>query len=370
MPELLTTPLNSLHQQLGAKLVAFAGYEMPVQYPAGILQEHRQTRTSASLFDVSHMGQILLSGEGVDDALEAILPISVKGLKVNRQRYGFFTLDNGGILDDLMLAKVDDNTFYLVINASRQAEDTAHLRQHLAQFTMTPLADYALLALQGPNAVDALGKHIPGVEAMRFMDSQSFDWQGTALRISRSGYTGEDGFEISLPATHAEQFARLLLADEAVEMAGLGARDSLRLEAGLCLYGNDIDESTTPIAAGLQWAIQPVRRAGGERAGGFIGDTVILSEMQHGTAQQLVGLTVSGKAPVRTGGLLVNAQGDTIGRITSGCFAATVDAPIAMGYVDTAFLASQQPIFAALRQKQIPVTLTDLPFVPHRYYRG
>ncbi len=370
MSDLLTTSLNNLHLELGAKMVPFAGYSMPVQYAEGIVKEHLHTRAAASLFDVSHMGQLLLSGEGIDVALEKLLPISVVGLKVNRQRYGFFTLPNGGILDDLMLTRVDDNTFYMVVNASRKAVDYPHLREHLRGFDITEMTEHALIALQGPQAAAALAQCIAGVDRMKFMDNCPFEWDGVPVRVSRSGYTGEDGYEISVPADKAVAFAQQLLTLEGVKPAGLGARDALRLEAGFCLYGNDIDETTTPVAADLLWAIQKVRKAGGEREGGFIGAEVILPQIAEGAKQTRTGFLVNGKVPVRAGTELFDEDDTVIGKITSGGFGATRNAPVAMGYIDSQYAKAGTTVIAKVRKKRIELTVTDLPLVPHRYYRG
>ncbi|MBS9781604.1 MAG: glycine cleavage system aminomethyltransferase GcvT [Gammaproteobacteria bacterium] len=369
MTELLTTPLNALHIELGAKMVPFAGYSMPVQYADGIVKEHLHSRDHAGLFDVSHMGQLMLSGKGIDDALEKILPINVKDLKAGRQRYGFFTLENGGILDDLMLTRVDDETFYMVVNSSRKGIDCPHLRKHLAGFEMVEMNDHALIAIQGLQAADALEKLIAGVSEMKFMDSKVFTVDGVGIRVSRSGYTGEDGYEISIPADKAIEFTKKLLAQDNVKPAGLGARDSLRLEAGLCLYGNDIDENTTPIEADLLWAIQKIRKAGGEREGGFIGADVILSQIESGAERKRVGFTVDSKAPVRAHTELFDSEGNKIGEITSGGFGATLNAPVAMGYVDKAHSEVGTKVIAKVRKKEIELTVAKMPLVPQRYKR-
>lgn len=370
MSELLLTPLNDLHIELGAKMVPFAGYSMPVQYPEGIVKEHLHTRDQAGVFDVSHMGQLMLSGEGIEDALEKILPINVKGLKAERQRYGFFTLEDGGILDDLMLTRVDDNTFYMVVNASRKDVDYPHLNKHLAGFTIEEMNEHALIAIQGLKAAEALNKLIPGVADMKFMDSKLFTVDGAEFRVSRSGYTGEDGYEISIPAAQAIDFTKQLLAQDNVAPAGLGARDSLRLEAGLCLYGNDIDETTTPVEADLLWAIQKIRKAGGEREGGFIGAGVILPQIASGAARKRVGFTVGSKAPVRAHTELFDTDGNKIGEVTSGGFGATFDAPVAMGYIDIAHAEVGTKVIAKVRKKEIELTVASMPLVPQRYYRG
>lgn len=370
MTELLTTPLNDLHIELGAKMVPFAGYSMPVQYADGIVKEHLHTRDHAGLFDVSHMGQLMLSGKGIDDALEKILPINVKDLKAGRQRYGFFTLENGGILDDLMLTRVDDDTFYMVVNASRKDVDYPHLRKHLAGFEIVEMNDYALVAIQGLQAADALEKLITGVSEMKFMDSKIFTVDGVEFRVSRSGYTGEDGYEISIPADKTIEFTKKLLAQDNVKPAGLGARDSLRLEAGLCLYGNDIDENTTPAEADLLWAIQKIRKdKDGERRGGFIGADVILPQIESGANRKRVGFTVDSKAPVRAHTELFDSEGNKIGEVTSGGFGATLNAPVAMGYVDKAHSEVGTKVIAKVRKKEIELTVAKMPLVPQRYKR-
>lgn len=370
MSELLRTPLNDLHIELGAKMVPFAGYAMPVQYADGIVKEHLHTRDHAGVFDVSHMGQLILSGKGIGDALEKILPINVKGIKSNRQRYGFFTLENGGILDDLILTRIDDNTFYMVVNASRKDVDYPHLKKHLAGFEMVEMSEHALIAIQGLQSAEALEKLIPGVASMKFMDSKLFNVDGASFRVSRSGYTGEDGYEISIPADKAIAFTKQLLAQDNVAPAGLGARDSLRLEAGLCLYGNDIDENTTPAEADLLWAIQKIRKADGEREGGFIGADVILPQIAAGVSKKRVGFLVDGKAPVRAHTELFDANDNKIGEVTSGGFGATIDAPVAMGYVDVAHAAVGTKVIAKVRKKSIELTVAAMPLVPQRYYRG
>ncbi|MGY0398635.1 MAG: glycine cleavage system aminomethyltransferase GcvT [Ostreibacterium sp.] len=369
MTNLLTTPLNDLHHELGAKMVPFAGYSMPIQYANGIVKEHLHTRSHASVFDVSHMGQLILSGDNIADLLEKILPTSVHELAVNRQRYTFFTLENGGILDDLMLARVDENTFYMVVNASRKGVDYPHLHQHLTD-TQIHEMNNALIAIQGIQSSEALNQLIPGVNKMKFMDSQLFTVHGDNFRVSRSGYTGEDGYEISIPADKAVTFTKALLALDNVEPAGLGARDTLRLEAGLCLYGNDIDEGTSPAEADLLWAIPKSRRAGGKRQGGFIGSATILSQITSGTHRKRVGFNVNGKVPVRAGTELFATNGQKIGRITSGGFGATINAPIAMGYVDIAHAEIGNTVTAKIRQKEIVLTVATTPFVPQRYYRA
>jgi aminomethyltransferase len=346
-------------------MVPFAGYEMPVQYPGGILAEHRHTRARASLFDVSHMGQARLHGGDAAGALEALVPVDLKGLAFERQRYAFFTNDAGGIVDDLMVTNGGE-FLYVVVNASRKAHDFALLK-HLE---LEILADRALLALQGPAAGAVIARLAPGLASMPFMSSDTAKVGDFTCRVSRSGYTGEDGFEISVGAADAEALARLLLAQEGVAPAGLGARDSLRLEAGLCLYGHDIDETTTPVEAGLPWAIQKVRRRGGARAGNFPGADVILDQLERGASRSRVGILPEGRAPIREGESLQDSTGRVVGKLTSGGFGATLDAPLAMGYVEKEFAAPGTLLSATVRGKPRACRVSALPFVPHRYYRG
>ena len=373
---LLHTPLFSLHTALGARMVPFAGYAMPLQYAEGIMAEHRHTRTQAGLFDVSHMGQVRLrarSGAVRDAALalEQLVPADIAGLASGRQRYTQFTNAQGGILDDLMVTRLGDDLL-VVINAACKAADIAHMRAHLSDTcTLDVLEDRALLALQGPLAGQVLAALAPAVADMLFMDVRALDIAGAACVVSRSGYTGEDGFEISVPAAQAEALARTLLAQPGVAPIGLGARDSLRLEAGLCLYGADIDETTTPVEAALEWSIQKSRRAGGARAGGFPGAEIILAQLSEGTARRRVGLLPEGRAPVRGGaGLFADATlASPVGKVTSGGFGPTVDAPVAMGYVSTALAQPGQAVAAELRGRAVPCTVQALPFVPAGFRR-
>lgn len=373
---LLHTPLFSLHTALGARMVPFAGYAMPLQYAEGIMAEHRHTRTQAGLFDVSHMGQVRLrarSGAVRDAALalEQLVPADIAGLASGRQRYTQFTNAQGGILDDLMVTRLGDDLL-VVINAACKAADIAHMRAHLSDTcTLDVLEDRALLALQGPLAGQVLAALAPAVADMLFMDVRALDIAGAACVVSRSGYTGEDGFEISVPAAQAEALARTLLAQPGVAPIGLGARDSLRLEAGLCLYGADIDETTTPVEAALEWSIQKSRRAGGARAGGFPGAEIILAQLSEGTARRRVGLLPEGRAPVRGGaGLFADATlANPVGKVTSGGFGPTVDAPVAMGYVSTALAQPGQAVAAELRGRAVPCTVHALPFVPAGFRR-
>ncbi len=371
LSDLTELALANLHLELGARMVPFAGYNMPVQYPMGVMGEHQHTRTRAGLFDVSHMGQVLLHPKGsIEDtarAFEALMPVDVLGLAEGRQRYGLLTNDAGGILDDLMFANRGDH-FYVVVNAGCKADDIAHMQAHLsATCDVVPVTDRALLALQGPAAEAALSA-IVDVSGMRFMDSVNMASTYGDLWISRSGYTGEDGFEISVANTQAEAFARALLSAEDVAPIGLGARDALRLEAGLCLYGHDITQETSPIEAGLTWAIQKARRSGGDRAGGFPGAKRILQELTQGPARKRVGLRPEGRAPMREGTALF--AGDTpIGTVTSGGFGPTVGAPIAMGYVDAAYAEPNTQITGEVRGKRLPLTVSPMPFIQQTYKR-
>ena len=373
MTDLETLGLHDLHVSLGGKMVPFAGYEMPVQYPAGVMKEHLHTRTDAGLFDVSHMGQVILRPKAGMDALcagfEAMMPVDVAGLAEGRQRYGLFTNEQGGILDDLMFANRGDHLF-VVVNAACKAADIAHMQRALSGVAdVVPILDRDLLALQGPKAELALGRLVPQTSAMRFMDVGIFETVFGALWISRSGYTGEDGFEISVPQAGAEGLARALLDMGEVMPIGLGARDSLRLEAGLCLYGHDIDEGTSPVEAGLNWAIQKVRRSGGARAGGFPGADRILNELANGPTRRRVGLRPEGRAPMREGTELFAPDGTPVGRVTSGGFGPSVEAPIAMGYVASSFGDVNTPLLGEVRGKRLPLTVCDLPFQPTTYKR-
>lgn len=374
MTDLLHLPLEALHVELGAKMVPFAGYSMPVQYGLGVIKEHLHTRAAAGLFDVSHMGQVILRGpeyQAVATAIEALVPVDVAGLGLNRQRYGFFTNEAGGIEDDLMLANRGDHLF-VVINAACKDADIALMRAGLPDdVTLEVIEDRALLALQGPLAEDVLATLTPAARAMRFMDVADLELAGVTCWVSRSGYTGEDGYEISIPANAVEDLARALLADPRVEPIGLGARDLLRLEAGLCLYGHDIDAQTSPIEAGLGWAIQKVRRPGGARAGGFPGAARILSELNTTAPRARVGLLPEGRAPMREGvELFTTAQGGTpIGKVTSGGFGPSVVAPVAMGLIARDHAAAGTPLYGEVRGKRLPVTVVTLPFTPANFKR-
>jgi aminomethyltransferase len=373
--EMRKTPLHAIHQSRGARMVPFAGYDMPLHYPPGILKEHLHTREAAGLFDVSHMGQVAIrpkSGrlEDAAAALERLVPTNVVGLEHGRQRYAVFTNDDGGILDDLMVANCGDHLF-LVVNAACRDDDIAHLRAGLGDACEVEELDRALLALQGPKAEAALAELHPDVKLMRFMDVRPIDFHGLPAIVSRSGYSGEDGYEIALPASAAADIAGRLLENAAVMPVGLGARDSLRLEAGLCLYGQDIDKTTTPVEAALEWAIPPVRRPGGARTGGFPGARAILRQIAEGASRRRVGLLPEGRAPMRQGTeLYATESGGVVGQITSGGFGPSLNAPVAMGYVPVELAAPGTQLLAKLRGKMLPVAVARLPFVEPGYKRG
>jgi aminomethyltransferase len=370
------TPLYDLHVALGGKMVPFAGYEMPVQYAPGVLREHLHTRAQAGLFDVSHMGQIALRPKSgrVEDAalaLEQLVPQDIVAVAPGRQRYAQFTNESGGILDDLMVANFGSHLF-LVVNAACKDADEAHLREQLSDVcTIEPLPDRALIALQGPGAESALARFCADAPAMRFMDAGPREVDGLDCFVSRSGYTGEDGFEISVPAGHAERLARKLLENGHVLPIGLGARDSLRLEAGLCLYGHDIDTTTTPVEGALEWSIQKSRRKGGARSAGFAGADKILHQLETGAPRRRVGLRPEGRAPVREGAALFADSDSTqqVGAVTSGGFGPSLNAPVAMGYVPSALAAPGTQIFAEVRGQRLPLRVATAPFVPNTYKR-
>ncbi len=366
------TPLHALHLELGARMVPFAGYDMPVQYPLGVMKEHLHTREQAGLFDVSHMGQIRLIGANAAKALETLVPVDIIDLPVGMQRYAMFTNEQGGILDDLMVANLGNDELFLVVNAACKDQDLAHLRQYIGdQCEIQPLfEERALLALQGPAAVKVLERLAPAVAQMTFMQFQPVQLLGADCYVSRSGYTGEDGFEISVPADKAEALASRLLAEPEVAAIGLGARDSLRLEAGLCLYGHDMNTQTTPIEASLLWAISKVRRADGERAGGFPGAAAIFAQQQTGVARKRVGLLPQERTPVREGAEIVDEAGTVIGTVCSGGFGPSLNAPVAMGYLDTAHTALETAVWAIVRGKRVAMKVSKMPFVAQRYYRG
>ena len=368
------TPLYELHCELGAKLTEFAGYEMPVQYNLGILGEHQHTRTKAGLFDVSHMGQIILRGNSYQEtalAFERAIPMDVLGLKVGRQRYGFLTTDGGGILDDLMFSNRRDHIF-VVLNAACKDSDIVHLRTLLEpEISIEVIENRALIALQGPASETVLSEFNSQISTMKFMDVETLSIAGAECWISRSGYTGEDGFEISIPSSAAEAITRSILSKQEVEFVGLGARDSLRLEAGLCLYGHDIDEETTPVEASLTWAIQKARRTNGERANGFLGDKIITQQLDMGTYRKRVGFLPQTRAPMREGVEIYETESskEVIGKITSGGYGPTVGYPVAMGYINSEYVDSKDNLFGELRGKRVPVKIAKLPFVPLNFKR-
>jgi aminomethyltransferase len=367
---LLTTPLNAFHRRHGARMVPFAGYDMPVNYVGGILAEHRHCRTLAALFDVSHMGQIRLSGADAAAALETLVPVDVVGLAVGKQRYAFFTSPNGGILDDLMITRRADDLL-LIVNASNKAADLAHLQTHIGhRCTVTALPEQALIALQGPRAAEVLARLNPAVAAMGFMTGAAVELVDVPCFVTRSGYTGEDGYEISVPARAAEALAHTLLAEEEVHLAGLGARDTLRLEAGLCLHGHDIGPTTTPVEAGLTWAIQKVRRPAGERAGHYPGAAAIEAQLTSGPSSRRVGLVGLERVPVREGTAIFDSHGHPLGHVTSGTLGPTVHEPIAMAYLAANHAELHHEVYAEVRGKRLPMRVTAMPFTPHRYHRA
>jgi len=363
---LLKTPLDALHRELDAKMVPFAGYDMPVQYPLGVLKEHEQTRSRAGLFDVSHMGQAYLKGPDAIAALETLVPGDLDGLAADGVRYTLLTNDKGGIIDDLMVSKYEGDLF-LVFNAACKEQDIAHITQGIGERAkLEVIEDRALIALQGPAAAEVLTRYIPAVRHMEFMTIAKLRWGGTSCIITRSGYTGEDGYEISVPAEDAEDFCRILLSEEEVEACGLGARDSLRLEAGLCLYGNDIDQTTTPIEAGLTWVIGKRRR----EDKGFPGADVIIPQIADKPEKRRVGIRPDGRAPARAGTEITDADGNTVGMVTSGGFGPTAGGPVAMGYVPFDMAAPDTEIGLSVRGKILPAKVAKMPIVPHNYYKG
>ncbi|WP_172565667.1 glycine cleavage system aminomethyltransferase GcvT [Vibrio navarrensis] len=369
--ELLTTPLHALHIEVGAKMVPFAGYDMPVQYPLGVKKEHLHTRDAAGLFDVSHMGQLRVHGEGAAAFLESLVPVDIIDLAQGKQRYAFFTNEQGGIMDDLMVANLGDHLF-VVVNAACKEQDINHLQAHIpSDVELEVIDDRALLAIQGPKAAEVLARFQPAVAEMLFMDVQKLELLGEECIISRSGYTGEDGYEISVPADKAEALARALTAEQEVEWIGLGARDSLRLECGLCLYGHDLDQTTTPVEASLLWGIQKVRRTGGEREGGFPGADIILKQIESkDVSRKRVGLVGLTKAPVREGAELFDADGNKVGVVTSGTAGPSAGKPVSMAYLRADLTEIGTEVFAEVRGKLLPMAVEKMPFVPQRYYRG
>lgn len=372
---LLTTPLNALHIELGARMVPFAGYSMPVQYPAGLMAEHHHTRKAAGLFDVSHMGQLRLVGPDAAAAFETLMPVDVIDLGVGKQRYGLLLTDEGTIIDDLMFFNKGNNEIFVIVNGACKVGDIAHIQAKIgSRCDVITMPEYALLALQGPQAVTALSRLAPGVEKLVFMTGGNFTintgTQKIDVFLTRSGYTGEDGFEISVHESQADALARALLAQPEVKPIGLGARNSLRLEAGLCLYGNDIDTTTTPVEAALLWAMQKVRRTDGARAGGFPGADCILREIANGASRKRVGLIAQERIPVREHTELQDGSGNKIGEVTSGLLGPTIDKCVAMGYVDAAHSALGSTVVAIVRGKPVPMVVSAMPFVPTNYFRG
>ncbi|MGH8580791.1 MAG: glycine cleavage system aminomethyltransferase GcvT [Gammaproteobacteria bacterium] len=369
MSELKETPLHCLHLDLGAKMAPYAGYDMPLHYSGGIKREHLHTRAQASLFDVSHMGQLMARGESCREALEGLVPSDIAGLGRYRQRYTVFTNEAGGILNDLMVTDLGESLF-MVVNAACKDRDLSYLKGHEEPgFWVQPLVDLALLALQGPAAVQVLQRFAPDTATLAFMKAGRFRIASQDCIVNRCGYTGEDGFEISVPAVAAERLARMLLDNPEVEPAGLGARDSLRLEAGLCLYGQDLTEQTTPVEARLDWVIGQSRRPGGARAGGFPGAPVLFAQTARGPDTVRVGLQPQGKVPVRHDMELVDEQGNRVGVVSSGGYSPYLDRPVAMGYVNNAHTAPGTPLWARRRGQLLPITVVELPFVAHRYRR-
>ncbi|MCZ4306991.1 glycine cleavage system aminomethyltransferase GcvT [Zoogloeaceae bacterium G21618-S1] len=367
----LRTPLYDLHVSLGAKMVPFAGYAMPVQYPTGIIKEHTHTRTEAGLFDVSHMGQVRLTGPDAAAALESLVPVDIIDLPVGMQRYAVFTNEAGGVMDDLMVANAGNDSLFVVVNAGCKAQDIAHMQKHLSgRCSVEVLDDRALLALQGPAAATVMARLAPATAEMIFMNFTSVTLVGVECYISRSGYTGEDGYEISVPADKAEALARELLAQPEVLPIGLGARDSLRLEAGLCLYGHDLDVNTSPVESSLLWALSKPRRADGARPGGYPGAEIIFGQIANGVSRKRVGLLPQARVPVREGAEVVDETGRQVGVVTSGGFGPTLGAPVAMGYVETALAKPGTALTAIVRGKPVPIEVAKAPFVPQRYYRG
>ncbi len=372
MSDSLQTPLYDLHLEHGARMVDFAGYAMPVQYQDGIIKEHLHTRANAGLFDVSHMGQLIISGTGVTQALEQLIPIELESLKDNHQRYGLLLSEHGTILDDLIVTRKTADSFFVVVNAACKENDIEHLRQHLPDvIKIEYLQDQALLALQGPQAHTVLQDQLEDLESLTFMQGRECTVFGLPCYVTRSGYTGEDGFEISVTAEHAAELAKHLLAHPEVKPVGLGARDSLRLEAGLCLYGHDMDTSKTPIEAGLLWSISKSRRPDNNKAGGYPGADIIAGQIESGVDSKRVGLLIEGRAPAREGAEVIDPASDkVIGVITSGSFSPCLEQPIAMGYIDQSFAKAGTVVEIAVRKKKIPAVIHQLPFVKQTYYRG
>jgi aminomethyltransferase len=364
------TALFQMHIDADAKMVPFTGYHKPVQYPSGIIKEHLHTREKAGLFDVSHMGQITVKGEHVAQLLETLIPVDIVGLAPGKQRYGLFLNDQGGVIDDLMISTISETEIKLVVNAACKHGDYKHLTDKLGnQLDISLADDKSLLALQGPTAKDVFERLGHDLSSMNFMDVTTLEIDGIRCNMSRSGYTGEDGFEISVDNVNAEALAKILLNDDDVKWVGLGARDSLRLEAGLCLYGHDMNEQTTPIEANLLWAISKIRRSGGERSGGFPGADIILPQIPKNVDKILVGLKAHGRAPIREGAIIEDQSGNEIGVVTSGGFSPSLGHPICIGYIGIDHNQENSELNAVVRDKRLPVSVIKLPFVQRRYYR-
>jgi len=369
-PDVKQTKFYDYHVEAGGKMVPFAGYLMPVQYTGGIMQEHLHTREKAGLFDVSHMGQVVIEGEGAAAALERLVPVDLEALAIGQQTYATLTSELGGILDDLIITRWADDCFFLVVNAGCKEQDIKHLRKHLDNLDISYLSGHSLLALQGPKAKNIIGELAPAANELLFMNGCRTTIGGIECYVTRSGYTGEDGFEISVADEHALALADQLLSYNDVQWIGLGARDSLRLEAGLCLYGHDMDTGKSPVEAGLSWSISRSRREGGSRPGGFLGSDQILKHLEGGVSKKRVGFVIDGRAPVREGAKIVDDQGNIVGVITSGGFGPTLQIPVAMGYVEVGFSAVGTKLAALVRGKSRAMTVVKMPMVPQRYYRG
>ena len=368
---MLTTSLHQMHLDAGAKMVPFAGYEMPVNYPLGIKKEHIHTRNNAGLFDVSHMGQIKLTGKGVKAALETMVPVDIIDLPLMKSRYALFTNEDGGVMDDLMVTNLGNDSLFLVVNAACKDADFEHLKRKIGNdCSVEFVQDMALLALQGPKSFAVLKRLAPVVSEMTFMTAKYIEINGMKCLVTRSGYTGEDGFEISLPEKYAQELAQLFLNDDAVEWVGLGARDSLRLEAGLSLYGHELDTHHSPVESSLEWALSKVRRTGGERQGGYFGDNIIMNHLDQGVKTKVVGIKPEGRMPVRDGALIEDDSGSEVGIVTSGGFGPSLEKPIAIARVKIKSIDNKSKLFALVRGKKISVEVVKLPFVKHNYYRG
>jgi len=368
---ILTTPLHQMHLDADAKMVPFAGYEMPLQYPLGIKKEHLHTRENAGLFDVSHMGQIKLTGQNAKQALETLVPVDIVDLPLMKQRYAVLTNKKGGVMDDLMVTNIGDDSLFLVVNAACKVADFEHLKSLTdSGCEVELLEDVALLALQGPKSCEVLSKFAPSCSEMTFMTAKILKIDGVECIVTRSGYSGEDGFEISMPGDQAERIAKLLISDQAVEWVGLGARDSLRLEAGLSLYGHELDEQHSPVESSLTWALSKTRRLGGERPGGYPGDAIVMSHLSEGVKVKIVGLQPEGRVPVRDGALIEDGAGNRAGQVTSGGFGPSAGKPVAIARIEVSCIDDRSNLFALVRDKKIPVSVVKLPFVKQNYFRG